>query len=122
MPSGRLRSFGAVPSQVTVAKYLSTCRDTVSCSRSLPDSKTGGRERLFPLGFPLEVGVGNDAPTFNATDLAGLVFFLRNGIGNHAAVRTDVGWAFRERRWSLSFDIHDAAPRKQGSLATDAIL
>jgi len=36
--------------------------------------KTG--ERLRSLGFPLKVGVGNDAPAFNTTDLAGLVFFF----------------------------------------------
>lgn len=46
----------------------------------------------------MKVGVGNDAPTFNTTDLAGLVFFLRNGIGNQAVVRTDVWRAIRERR------------------------
>jgi hypothetical protein len=96
-------------SQVTVAKYLSACRDTVSYARSLIVAKTG--ERLRSLGFPLAMGVGNDAPTFNTTDLAGLVFFLRNGIGDQAAVRTGVGRAFRERRWGLSwsFDVHDAA-------------
>lgn len=83
-------------SQVTVAKYLSTCRGTVSCARGLMAVKTG--ERLRSLGFPLKVGVGNDAPTFNTTDLASLVFFLRNGIGNQAVVRTDVWRAVRERR------------------------
>jgi hypothetical protein len=95
--------------QVTVAKYLSACRDTVSCVRSLMVVKTG--ERLRSLGFPLKVGVGNDAPTFNTTDLAGPVFLLRNGIGNQAAVRTGVGRAFRERGWGLSwsFDFHDVA-------------
>ena len=96
-------------SQITVAKYLSACRDTVSCARSLIVAKTG--ERLRSLGFPLAMRVGNNAPTFNTTDLAGLVFFHRNGIGNQAAVPTSVGRALRERHWGLSwsFDVHDAA-------------
>ena len=71
--------------------------------------KTG--ERLRSLGFPLAMRVGNNAPTFNTTDLAGPVFLLRNGIGDQAAVRTGVGRVLRERRWGLSwsFDVHDAA-------------
>ena len=71
--------------------------------------KTG--ERLRSLGFLLKVGVWNDAPAFNTTDLAGLVFFLRNGIGNQAAVSTNVGRAVRERRRGLflPFEVHDAA-------------
>ena len=35
VPSGRLRSFGSVTSQRTVAKFLSEGRDTVSCERIL---------------------------------------------------------------------------------------
>ena len=42
-PSGRLRSFGPVTSQGTVAKYLSEGRDTVSRERSLRVAKTDGR-------------------------------------------------------------------------------
>ena len=46
-------------SRGTVAKYLSE-----------------GRGGLRPLGFPLEVWIGNDAPTFNTAHLAGLAFLL----------------------------------------------
>ena len=43
-PSGRLRSFGPVTSQVTVAKYLSEGRDTVSSERSLRVATLTGGE------------------------------------------------------------------------------
>jgi len=52
-----------VTSRRTVAKYLSE-----------------GRGRLRFLGFPLEVRIGNDAPTFNTAHLAGPVFLFRNAI------------------------------------------
>ena len=60
-------------SQGTVAKYL---------------SEGSG---LRSLGFPLEVRIGNDAPTFNAAHLAGLVFLLRDAIGDQATVCTVAG-------------------------------
>src|SRR6185503_5904500 len=84
-------------------------RDCFLCEEF--DGCKNRRERLRSFGFPLKVGVGNDAPTFNTPDLAGPVFLLRNGIGDQAAVRTGVGRALRERRWGLSwsFDVHDAA-------------
>src|SRR6266852_3830475 len=47
-PSGRLRSFGSVASQVTVAKYLSENRDTVSRERSLEVATLIGGETMFP--------------------------------------------------------------------------
>ncbi len=45
-------------------------------------------ERLRSLGFPLEVRIGNDAPTFNTAHLAGLVFLLRDAIGDQTTVCT----------------------------------
>src|SRR6266849_3769717 len=47
-PSGRLRSFGSVTSQVTVAKYLSENRDTVSRERSLRVTKLMGGGTTLP--------------------------------------------------------------------------
>jgi hypothetical protein len=47
-PFGRLRSFGPVTSQGTVAKYLSEGRDTVARERSLMVTKIDGRGTTFP--------------------------------------------------------------------------
>ena len=100
-PSGRLRSFGPVTSQGTVAKYLSEGRDTVSRERSLRVT-TLMRGGLRSLGFPLKVGIGNDAPTFHAAHLAGLVFLLRDAIGDQATVGTGVRRAHWESLRGLS--------------------
>ena len=43
--------------------------------------------------LPLEMRIGNDAPTFDTTYLAGLVFLIRDAIGNHAAMCTGAGRA-----------------------------
>ena len=74
-----------MPSRGTVAKYLSE-----------------GRGRLRFLGFPLEVRIGNDAPTFNTAHLPGLVFLFRDGVGDQATVCAGARWADWERMWGLS--------------------
>ena len=89
-------------SQGTVAKYLSDGRDTVSRERSLRGSNIDGRRGLRSLGFPLEVRIGNDAPTFNTAHLAGLVFLLRDAIGDQTSMRTGAGRAHWERLWGSS--------------------
>ncbi len=43
---------------------------------------------LYALVVPLEVWIRNDAPTFDTSDFAGLVFIFRDAIGNQATVRT----------------------------------
>ena len=48
-PFDRLRSFGPVTSQETVAKYPSEDRDTVSRERRLRVAKTDGRRDYVPL-------------------------------------------------------------------------
>ncbi len=105
-------------SQETVAKYL-TKVEVLFLARDIWWSEKPMGEGLGSFGFSLDVRIGNDAPTFHTVHLAGLVFLLRDGIGDQAAVRTGVRRVFRERRWGLSwlFDIHDAALRRQGSLA-----
>ena len=45
---------------------------------------------LYALVVPLEMGIRNDAPTFDTSDFAGLVFLFRDGVGDQAAVRTGV--------------------------------
>jgi hypothetical protein len=52
-----------------------------------------GRGGLRSLAFPLEVRIGNDASTFNTAHLAGLVFLLRDGVGDQARVCTGEGRA-----------------------------
>lgn len=52
-----------------------------------------GRGGLRSLAFPLEVRIGNDAPTFNTTHLAGFVFLVCEAIGDQAAVCTGAGRA-----------------------------
>ena len=101
VPSGRLRSFGSVPSQGTVAKYLSEGRDTVSRERSLRVATLMGGGLRF-LGFPLEVRIGDDGSTFNTVHLADLVFLLRDGVGDHATMCTGGGRAHWEGLWGLS--------------------
>ena len=79
-------------SRETVAKYPSEDRDTVSRERSLR-GRNCWEKGLCSLGFPLEVRIGNDAPTFNTAHLAGLVFLLRDAIGDQATVCTGAGRA-----------------------------
>ena len=81
-------------SQGTVAKYLS--------------EGSGLRSH----GFPLKVRIGNDAPTFNTAHLAGLVFLLRDAIGDQATVCTGAGRAHWEGLWGLFwfFEVHGASP------------
>ena len=97
----RLRSFGSVTNQRTVAKYLSEGRDTVARERGLRvTTLMGGRLRSH--GFPLEVGIENDAPTFNTAHLVGLVFLLRDAIGDQTSMCTGAGQAHCEGLWGLS--------------------
>ena len=77
-------------SQGTVAKYLSEGRDTVARERSLRGA-TLMRGGLRSLGFPLEVRIGHDAPTFHTAHLAGLVFLLRDAIGDQTSMCTGAG-------------------------------
>jgi hypothetical protein len=79
-----------VTSPGTVAKYLREGWDTVSRERSLKRVRLKGRRGLCSRGVPLEVWVGHDAPTFNTAHLTGLVFLLRDAIGDQATVRTSV--------------------------------
>ena len=73
-------------------------REGYRFSREEPEgSNTDGRGRLRSHGFPLEVGIENDAPTFNTAHLAGLVFLLRDAIGDQTSMCTGAGWAHRER-------------------------
>ena len=88
-------------SQGTVAKYLSEGRDTVSRERSLSDATLMGGG-LRALGFPLEVGIGNDAPTLHTAHLAGFVFLLRDAIGDQTSMCTGARRTHWERLWGLS--------------------
>ena len=54
----------------------------------LKSRSTCMEEGLCSLGIPLEVWIRNDAPTFDTSDFAGLVFIFRDAIGNQATVRT----------------------------------
>ena len=89
-------------SQATVAKYLSECRGTVSRGRSLIVTKPV-REGLRFVGFRLEVWIGNDAPTFDTTHLAGLVFLLRDEIRYQATMCTGSRRAHWARLWGWSW-------------------
>jgi len=82
-----------MPSRGTVAKYLSE-----------------GRGRLRFLGFPLEVRIGNDAPTFNTAHHACLVFLFRDGIGDQTSMRKGARRAHGVGLWGLSwfFEVHGA--------------
>ena len=89
-------------SRGTVAKYLSEERDTVSRESSLRDATLMGGGGLRSLGFPLKVGIGNDTPTFHTTHFAGLMFLLRDAIGDQTSVCTGAGRTHWERLWSSS--------------------
>ena len=72
-------------------------------SREEPEGRnTDGRGGLRSLGFPVEMGIGNDTPTFNTVHLTGLVFFLRDAIGDQTSMCTGAGRAQWERLWDLS--------------------
>jgi hypothetical protein len=75
--SGRLRNFGSVTRKGTVAKHLSEGRETVSAN-SASEGTNRWEEGLRSVGFPLEVWIGNQVPTFNAAHLAGVVFLFRD--------------------------------------------
>jgi len=90
-----------VTSQETVAKYLSEGKGIVSCARSLVVTKLMG-EGLRTFGFSLDVRIGNDAPTFHAVNLAGIVFLFRNEIGDQATVCTGRGRTHWESLWGSS--------------------
>ena len=96
-------------SRGTVAKYLSSPRES-----------EGDEEGLRFLGFPLEVRIGNDAPTFNTAHLAGLVFLLRDAIGDQTTVCTGAGRAHWEGLWGLSwfFEVHGASPGRHVGIAS----
>ena len=49
-------------SQATVAKYLSTCRGTVSCARNLMVTKTGGKRDYVSLDSRWRCGSGMTLP------------------------------------------------------------
>ena len=68
-----------------VANHLSDGRVTVSRETSERVDKPMD-EGLGSRGFPLEVWIGNDTPTFNTAHLAGVVFFFRDAVGDHAMV------------------------------------
>lgn len=77
-------------SQSTVAKYLSEGREAVSCE-SGRGMQHVWEERLRSLGVPLTVGVENDAPTFHTANFAGVVFFLRDAVGDEPIMCTGAG-------------------------------
>jgi hypothetical protein len=78
-------------------------------------------EGLRSLGFPLEVRIENDASTFNTVHLAGLVFLLRDAIGDQAAVFASNGRAHWECLWGSSwfFEVHGAPPGRESVLPAD---
>lgn len=96
-------------SRGTVAKYLSEGRGTVSRERSLRVATLIGGGLRF-LGFPLEVWIGNDAPTFNTAHPAGLAILLRDAVGDQTSMCTSTGRAHWERLWGLFwfFEVHGA--------------
>jgi hypothetical protein len=67
---------------------------------------------LYALVVPLEIGIRNDASTFDTSDLAGLVFLFRDGVGDQAAVCTGAGWALSGSLRCLScfFEVPVAPP------------
>jgi hypothetical protein len=99
-----------VTSHRTVAKYLNEDREIVSCARSQRGSHElmGGRLRSF--GFPLEMRIGHDGPTFNTAHLAGPLLLLRDTVGDQTSMCTSAGRAHWERLWglfgSLRFTVH----------------
>ena len=90
-----------MPSQGTVAKYLNEGRDAVSHERSLRLARLR-KEGLCSLGFLLEAWIRNDATTFNTPHFAGLVFFLRDAVGEEAAVPAGTARAQWYGLWGLS--------------------
>ena len=62
----------------------------------LKSRNTCREEGLCSLGVPLEVWIRNDALTFNTAHLVGIVFLLRDAIGDYATVCTGAGWAHWE--------------------------
>jgi hypothetical protein len=54
---------------------------------------------LLLLAFPFEVGIGHDGSTFNTAYHTGLVFFLRDTIGDQATMGTGAGLFYRWRLW-----------------------
>jgi hypothetical protein len=79
-------------------------------------------EGLRSLGCPLEVRIGNDASTFNTAHLAGLVFLLRDIMGDQAAVIASNGRALWECLWGFSWfsELHGAPPGRKSVLPGDA--
>ena len=65
--------------------------------------------------------IGNDASTLNTVHLAGLVFFLRDAIGDQAAVSTGSGRAQWESLldWSWLFEAHGAPLGRNSVLLAD---
>lgn len=61
-PACRLRNFGSVTSQATVAKYLSECRSPLSCARSLMVIETGGARDYVSLDSLWRCGSGMTLP------------------------------------------------------------
>ena len=81
-----------------VANHLSDGRVTVSRETSERVDKPMD-EGLGSRGFPLEVWIGNDTPTFNTAHLTAVVFLLRDAVGDHTLVCTDAGRAHGEGLW-----------------------
>lgn len=79
--------------------------------RLLPNTSLMGGG-LRSLGFPLEVWIGNDAPTFNTAHLPGFVFLLRDTIGDHTIMCTGERRAHWEGLWGLSWfsEVHGPLP------------
>ena len=91
----RLRNFGSVPSPETVAKHLSEWHRFSQAEHGYNTDRT--RDLRSP-GSALEVGIENNAPAFYTPDHAGIVFLLRDLIGDQATMGTGAGWALWERR------------------------
>ena len=79
-------------------------------------------EGLRSLGCPLEVRIRNDASTFNTAHLAGLVFLLRDKMGDQAAVIASNGRAHWECLWGSSwfFELHGTPQGRKSVLPGDA--
>jgi hypothetical protein len=54
-------------------------------------AKNRWEKGLRSVGFPLEVWIGNEVPTFNTADLAIVVFFFRDAVGDQTTMSTGAG-------------------------------
>jgi hypothetical protein len=64
-------------------------REGSRCERARAEDRNTCQEKgLCSLVVLLEMWIRNDAPTFNATHLSGIVVLFCAAVGDHATVRT----------------------------------